>query len=149
MWHVCGKKKNGFRILVGKYEAKNLWRHRWMVGKYNYLKGTGWDGVDCIKLAQDPYSWRALVNTVTNIQVMQNGRNVVSSWESITSKRTLLYVVGWVVSHSVSQSASQASGWQWCQLPPSEYEYLPIYNNSVCQNIVSFLSLLLFAAAAK
>jgi hypothetical protein len=29
----------------------------------------GWDGVDCIHLAQDRDHWRALVNTVMNIRI--------------------------------------------------------------------------------
>jgi hypothetical protein len=30
---------------------------------------TGWDGIDWIYLAEDRDQWRALVNTVTNLQV--------------------------------------------------------------------------------
>jgi hypothetical protein len=33
------------------------------------LRETGWDGMDCIDLAQDMDQWRALVNTVMNIRV--------------------------------------------------------------------------------
>jgi hypothetical protein len=29
----------------------------------------GWDGRDLIELAQDKHQWRALVNTVMNLQV--------------------------------------------------------------------------------
>jgi hypothetical protein len=31
-----------------------------------YLREIGWDGVDCMDMAQDKYQWRALVNTVLN-----------------------------------------------------------------------------------
>jgi hypothetical protein len=34
-----------------------------------YLREIGWDGVDWIELAQDMDQWRALVNTVMNLQV--------------------------------------------------------------------------------
>jgi hypothetical protein len=33
------------------------------------LRDTGWDGMDWIDVAQDRYQWRALVNTVINLQV--------------------------------------------------------------------------------
>jgi hypothetical protein len=33
------------------------------------IRGKGWDGVDWIDLAQDRDRWRALVNTVMNLQV--------------------------------------------------------------------------------
>jgi hypothetical protein len=33
------------------------------------LREIGWDGVDCIELAQDRDRWKALVNTVMNLRV--------------------------------------------------------------------------------
>jgi hypothetical protein len=33
------------------------------------LREIGWDGIDCIDLAQDRDQWRALANTVMNLQV--------------------------------------------------------------------------------
>jgi hypothetical protein len=33
------------------------------------LSEIGWDGLDCIDPAQDRDQWRALVNTVMNLQV--------------------------------------------------------------------------------
>jgi hypothetical protein len=33
------------------------------------LKEMGWDGMDCIFMAQDRDQWRALVNTVINLWV--------------------------------------------------------------------------------
>jgi hypothetical protein len=33
------------------------------------LRETGWDGMDWIDVAQDSNPWRALVNTVMNLQV--------------------------------------------------------------------------------
>jgi hypothetical protein len=41
-----------------------------MGGQYeNDLRERGWDGVDCIDMAQDRVQWRVLVNTVLNIRV--------------------------------------------------------------------------------
>jgi hypothetical protein len=36
------------------------------------LREIGWDGVDCIDMAQDRDQWRALVNTVLNFRVPLN-----------------------------------------------------------------------------
>jgi hypothetical protein len=44
------------------------WNVRSMYGKMD-LRETGWDGVDWIDMAQDRDQWRALVNTVFNLQV--------------------------------------------------------------------------------
>jgi hypothetical protein len=34
-----------------------------------YLREIGWDGVDWIDMAEDRDQWKALVNTVLNLQV--------------------------------------------------------------------------------
>jgi hypothetical protein len=34
-----------------------------------HLREIGWDGMDCIDLAEDKDQWRALVNTVMNLWV--------------------------------------------------------------------------------
>jgi hypothetical protein len=39
----------------------------------------GWDGVDWIGLAQNRDQWRALVNTVMNLQVPRNAGKFLSS----------------------------------------------------------------------
>jgi hypothetical protein len=43
------------------------------------VRERGWDGMDWIDLSQDRDQWRALVNTVTNLQVPQNVVKSLSS----------------------------------------------------------------------
>jgi hypothetical protein len=53
---------------VGKPDGKRPLkrpRHRWVDNIKMYLREIGWDGLDCIDLAQD----RALVNSVMNLRV--------------------------------------------------------------------------------
>jgi hypothetical protein len=57
---------------VGKPEGKRPLgrpRRRWVDNNIMYLRETGWDGMDWIDLAEDRDQWRALVNTVMNLQV--------------------------------------------------------------------------------
>jgi hypothetical protein len=66
------EKRNAYRILVGKPEAKRPLgrpRRRWVDSITMDLRETGWDGIDWIELAQDRDQWRALVNTVMNLRV--------------------------------------------------------------------------------
>jgi hypothetical protein len=60
------------------------------------LKEKGWDGMDCIHLAQDRYQLWALVNTAMNLRIPQDVAKFLSS--SVTgsfSRRIQLYGVGW------------------------------------------------------
>jgi hypothetical protein len=43
------------------------------------LREIGWNGVDWIYMAQDRDPWRALVNTVLNLQVQQNAGKFLSA----------------------------------------------------------------------
>jgi hypothetical protein len=64
--------RNVYRILVGKPEGKRPLerpRRRWVDNITMYLRETGWDGMDCIELAEDRDQWRALVNTAMNLRV--------------------------------------------------------------------------------
>jgi hypothetical protein len=66
-----GEKRNACRLLVGKSEGKRPLggpRQRWVDNKID-LGDVGWHNVDWIGLAQDRNRWRALVNSVLNLQV--------------------------------------------------------------------------------
>jgi hypothetical protein len=72
--HVAwmGEKRNVYSLLVGRPEGKRLLgrpRHRWMDNIKMDLLEIGLNVVDWIGLAEDRYSWRALVNSVMNSRV--------------------------------------------------------------------------------
>jgi hypothetical protein len=72
--HVArmGEKRNIYRLLVGKPEGKKPLgrpRHRWIDNIKMDLLEIGVSVVDRIGLTQDRYRWRALVNSVMNLQV--------------------------------------------------------------------------------
>jgi hypothetical protein len=57
---------------VGKPEGKRPLgrpRRRWVDNIKMDLGEIGWDGMDCIELAQDRDKWRALVYTLMNLRV--------------------------------------------------------------------------------
>jgi hypothetical protein len=57
---------------VGKPEGKRPLgrpRRRWVDSIKMDLREIGWDGRDCIELAQDKDHWRAVVNTVMKLRV--------------------------------------------------------------------------------
>jgi hypothetical protein len=63
---------NAYRILVGKPERRRPLggpRRRWVDNIKMDLRGTGWDGINWIDLAQYRDQWRALMNTVMNLRV--------------------------------------------------------------------------------
>jgi hypothetical protein len=67
-----GEKRNAYRILVGKPEGKRPLgrpRCRWEDNIRMNLRDRGWGGMEWVDLAQDRDQWRALVNTVMNLQV--------------------------------------------------------------------------------
>jgi hypothetical protein len=73
--HVArkGEKRNAYRILVVKPDGKRPLgrpRRRWVNNIKMDLRDIEWDGMDWIDLAQDRDQWRALVNTVMNLQVL-------------------------------------------------------------------------------
>jgi hypothetical protein len=63
---------NAHRTLVGKPEGERPLgrpRCRWVDNIKINLREIGWDGVDWIDMAHNRNQWRALVNTVLNLQV--------------------------------------------------------------------------------
>jgi hypothetical protein len=67
-----GEKRNAYRILVRNPERKRPLgrpRRRWMNNIKMDLREMGWGGMDWIDLGQDRDQWRALVNTIMNLQV--------------------------------------------------------------------------------
>jgi hypothetical protein len=67
-----GEKRNVYRLLVGKPEGKRPTRkprHRWIDNIKMDLLEIGLSVVDWIRLAQDRYTWRALVYSVMNLRV--------------------------------------------------------------------------------
>jgi hypothetical protein len=67
-----GEKWKACRVLVGKPERKRPLgrpRRRWVDNIKKDLKEVGWGDVDWIGLAPDRNKWRALVNSVLNLQV--------------------------------------------------------------------------------
>jgi hypothetical protein len=67
-----GKKRNAYRILVGKREGKRPIgrpRRRWEDNIRMDRREIGWGDMDWIDLAQDRDQWRGLVNTVMNLRV--------------------------------------------------------------------------------
>jgi hypothetical protein len=65
---LMGKKRNAYRILVGKPERKRRLgrQRRWWVDN---LREIGCDGMNWIDLTHDSDHWRALVNMVMNLRV--------------------------------------------------------------------------------
>jgi hypothetical protein len=75
MYRACSthvEKRNACRILVGMSNGKRPpARHRcsWEDNIKIHFRGIGWGGMDWIDLVQDRNQWRAIVNTVLNLQV--------------------------------------------------------------------------------
>jgi hypothetical protein len=66
------ERRTAYRILVGRPGGRRLLgraRHRWVDNIKMDIREIGWDGMDWISLAEDRDQWRALVNTVMNLQV--------------------------------------------------------------------------------
>jgi hypothetical protein len=71
-YSINGEKTNVYRILGGKPERKRpLGRPRlkWVDNIKMDLREIRWDGMDWIELGQDKDRWKALANTLMNLQV--------------------------------------------------------------------------------
>jgi hypothetical protein len=65
-----GKKRNSYRLLVGKPEGRRPLgrpRRKWLDNIRMDLVEVRWGDVNLIGLAQDRDKWRALVNSVLNL----------------------------------------------------------------------------------
>jgi len=70
---AAGKRRDLYRVLVGKPEAKRPLgrpRRRWEDNIKKYLQEVGYEGMDFIDLAQDRDRWRAFVNVVMNLRLL-------------------------------------------------------------------------------
>jgi hypothetical protein len=66
-------RRDEYKILVRKPEGKRSLRrpsHRWECNIRIDLREIGWESVDWIHLAQGGDQWCALVNMLTNLQIL-------------------------------------------------------------------------------
>jgi hypothetical protein len=110
-WRACsayGEGEGGvYRVLVGKPEVRRQLgrlRRKWEDNTKVDLQEVGCGGMEWIGLAQDRDSWRAIVNAVMNLMVLQNAGNFLTSCKPVSfSRRTLLHGVNEWVSEWVSR----------------------------------------------
>ena len=77
-----GERRGVYRVLVGKPEGKRPLgrpRGRWEDSITIDLQAMECEGMDWIELAQERYSWWALVNVVMNLQIPSDVGNFLTS----------------------------------------------------------------------
>jgi hypothetical protein len=87
-----GEKRNTYRLLVGKPEGKRPLgrpKRRWVDNIRMDLGEVGWGDVDRFGQAQDRNRWRALVNSVLNLNAGKLSSGLASSdlWSSVQLHR--------------------------------------------------------------
>jgi hypothetical protein len=76
-----GEERKVYKVLVGKPEGKRPLgrpRRRWEDGIKMYLREITWGSVEWIQLAQDSDRWRAVVNAVMHLRVLEPRSKLVS-----------------------------------------------------------------------
>jgi hypothetical protein len=76
-----GEERNAYRIMMGKSKGRRLLGRPGRMWEDNIkidFREIGWGDVGWIDLLQDRENWRALVNTVMNLQVPQNVEKFLS-----------------------------------------------------------------------
>ena len=91
--HVArmGDKRASYRVFVGTANGKRPLgrpKYRWEDNIKINLQEVGWGGVDWFDLAKDRDKWWAVVNAVTNLRVLENAGN------SLTSRGTVNFSGG-------------------------------------------------------
>jgi hypothetical protein len=90
-----GQRKSVYRGLVGKPEGKiplGRPKRRWQDNIKIDFQEVGCRGMGWIDMAQERDRWRALVNVVMNLRVLQNAGNFLTSGEPVIfSRRALLH----------------------------------------------------------
>ena len=81
--HVAriGERSGVYRVWVGKIEGKRplgRCRHRWEDNIKIDFQEVGCGGMAWIELVQERDMWRALVNAVMNLQVLENAGNFLT-----------------------------------------------------------------------
>jgi hypothetical protein len=79
---VMGRNRNLCTVLVGKPEGKRSLgrlRCRWEDIIQMNLKQIGWEGMECVYLAQDRDKWQAVVSMVMNLWVVLDVGNFLTT----------------------------------------------------------------------